>query len=242
MSAQPFSGGTSSFLDALWLLIKIPLSGNGHLCEWKFHWPSFSTQQRKVPARFQVCSSFSGMHFRVTSPRPQRLKPNRFAVGNFRETFANNHFTFANSKKKLSRGLPTWHERSSQLKLFTRTFRSITVPENQELKISWSWLCLKILPRMTSPLKSPRGQGRPYLWTTRAPDMGQGKQRVVPIENNRRPVNQRETIRKWDVSQPKIAWNVCSILDLWTQEMIEMLESTCLHPQSTSEFVGMGRV
>lgn len=33
-----------------------------------------------------ICSKtvpvFCGVHFRVTSPRPQRLKPNRFAVGN----------------------------------------------------------------------------------------------------------------------------------------------------------------
>ena len=48
-----------------------------------FHLPSFATQQRKVPARFQDCSGFSGhAFFCVTSPRPQRLKPNRFAVGN----------------------------------------------------------------------------------------------------------------------------------------------------------------
>ena len=52
----------------------------------------FQQGSRTVPV-------FRGMHFRVTSPRPQRLKPNRFAVGNVRKTFANKHFTFANSKK-----------------------------------------------------------------------------------------------------------------------------------------------
>ena len=34
--------------------------------------------------------------------------------------------TFANSRKK-SRGFPTEHERSSQFKLFTKTFRSIAM-------------------------------------------------------------------------------------------------------------------
>ena len=43
------------------------------------HWPSFATQQRKVPATFQDCSGFSGRAF--SCPQPQRLKPNRFAVG-----------------------------------------------------------------------------------------------------------------------------------------------------------------
>ena len=32
-----------------------------------------------IPGLFR---NFRGVHFRVTSPRPQRLKPNRFAIGN----------------------------------------------------------------------------------------------------------------------------------------------------------------
>ena len=36
------------------------------------HWPSFATQQRKVPARFQDCSSFSGRAFSLhQSPAPE---------------------------------------------------------------------------------------------------------------------------------------------------------------------------
>ena len=30
---------------------------------------------------FRTVPVFRGVHFRVTSPRPERLKPNRFAVG-----------------------------------------------------------------------------------------------------------------------------------------------------------------
>ena len=58
-------------------------------------WPGFDRKQNNniLPAlqpnseRFQQGSKtaavFRGVHFRVTSPRPQRLKLNRFAVGNY---------------------------------------------------------------------------------------------------------------------------------------------------------------
>ena len=42
---------------------------------------------------------------------------------NFREI----KFYFRELEKKLSRGFPTWHARLSELKLLTRTFRSITI-------------------------------------------------------------------------------------------------------------------
>ena len=49
----------------------------------------FQQRSSKVPARLQArfqqgsraVPVFPGVHFRVTTPRPQRLKPNRFAVG-----------------------------------------------------------------------------------------------------------------------------------------------------------------
>jgi len=52
----------------------------------------FQQRSSKVPARLRarfqqgsravpVFPVFPGVHFRVTTPRPQRLKPNRFAVG-----------------------------------------------------------------------------------------------------------------------------------------------------------------
>ena len=39
----------------------------------------FQQSSRKISKTFPV---FQGAHFRVSTPQPQRLKPNRFAVGN----------------------------------------------------------------------------------------------------------------------------------------------------------------
>ena len=65
----------STDLETLWLV------WSHQICEKGFNEPSFVTQQRKVPARFQECSGFSGRAFSC-DPWPQTLKPNRFAVGN----------------------------------------------------------------------------------------------------------------------------------------------------------------
>ena len=108
----------------------------------------------KVPGLFRF---FGACIFVSPVPGPRDWNPTDSLLGTFAKLLRINISLSRTQKNILSRGLPTWHERSSQLKLFTRTFRSITMPENQELEISWSWLCLKILPRMTFPLEITEG-------------------------------------------------------------------------------------
>ena len=69
-------------ISGCWIFNYI-VGGSWYTYNNNFHLPRFATQQRKIPARFQDWSGFSGhAFFCVTSPRHQRLKPNRFAVGN----------------------------------------------------------------------------------------------------------------------------------------------------------------
>ena len=49
--------------------------------------PAFQPNSEKFQQGSRTITVFRGVHFRVTSPRPQRLKPNRFAVGNLRKQF-----------------------------------------------------------------------------------------------------------------------------------------------------------
>ena len=44
--------------------------------------PAFQLNSKRFQQGSRTVPVFRGVHFRVTSPRPQRLKPNRFAVGN----------------------------------------------------------------------------------------------------------------------------------------------------------------
>ena len=86
-------------LCGCWSKFLYPGIGMAIFANENFISPALQPNSERFQQGSRTVPVFRGVHFRVTSPRPQRLKPNRFAVGNVRKTFANKHFTFANSKK-----------------------------------------------------------------------------------------------------------------------------------------------
>ena len=56
-------------------------AGDRYSCTTQIH-PVLQPNSERFQQGSRTVPIFRGVHFRVTSPRPQRLKPNRFAVGN----------------------------------------------------------------------------------------------------------------------------------------------------------------
>ena len=99
LGAKTANGGRWNCWDApmgelwLWWLWRKPKAKesqmapilSGHVRTWlphNFFGPALQPDSERFQQGSRTVPVFRGVHFSVTSPRPQRLKPNRFAVGN----------------------------------------------------------------------------------------------------------------------------------------------------------------